>query len=446
MRLGEWTAFNTYGLTIGPSGTLFGFRGAVKYTAGYRLANGTRFVGPESETDKLEISDIIVGVLWRNSLAQFVVNGIVVRSFDISTAGHVIDFFTIDCEEYADVTHLAGRTFLATVNFGADQDSYATPPESPVLYECTATITWPTQWMDVWSTPPTSISNSGNSEYEEHTELSPLFWKNLKKLEMKTSADPIVLEPETETLLAAMTVQPAGGKMYVINSAIAALKDSGYWSRFDRFGIMKAAQNQQHGLLDWKDPTQSLALTGSASWNTTDGACGSLTGTSHVATGFNPTSDGVNYTQNDGSLNIYVTDDSSLSDHAALLGVSVSGYESLLEIAPGYDRISGKINSTGTTRNDADTLPATPFLVSIDRDGASSCGVSLNDVDVTTIGATNASNGLPNAELFMFSWNLGGSTSYQSDAKAAAWWVGGSFTGAERLEIIEIIDNYFAEM
>lgn len=57
-------------------------------------------------------------------------------------------------------------------------------------------------------------------------------------------------EPETESLLARMSVQPSGARAGTIDALIVRLKEAGVWTRLDGLYVM-AAHTAQASLLNW---------------------------------------------------------------------------------------------------------------------------------------------------------------------------------------------------
>lgn len=64
---------------------------------------------------------------------------------------------------------------------------------------------------------------------------------------------PIGVEPETTTLVNAMTVAPTAVRQTNINNLIKSLKDSGVWSKLDVLHLYRA-HTEQAARLNWKNP------------------------------------------------------------------------------------------------------------------------------------------------------------------------------------------------
>ncbi len=73
---------------------------------------------------------------------------------------------------------------------------------------------------------------------------------------MRTALKPALLaalQPETNTLLAAMTSPQPGNRRLTINRLIAALKQSGVWAKLDLLYVLAAGDSQAAGI-NWKTP------------------------------------------------------------------------------------------------------------------------------------------------------------------------------------------------
>lgn len=186
--------FRTSGLTIGSSGTLNAFIGVIKYIAGADLALGVKTVGPSSASDILDVADVIVGILYRNTSVDYIVGGVVVSTSSLTTAnttgGRVIVYDNLLGSD-AGVSLLAGRTRDAYVDLSHAQGSTVsavkgTGDYDPSLYTQVVSIEWPQQWMYI-----EMLDGATNNIFEEHIELAPIFWRNVIGFEVLTDTDPL---------------------------------------------------------------------------------------------------------------------------------------------------------------------------------------------------------------------------------------------------------------
>lgn len=75
---------------------------------------------------------------------------------------------------------------------------------------------------------------------------------------------------EAVALFAAMSVQPDATRKGLINACIVSLKASGVWAKEDWL-VVFAAHDEQAGLLNWKDPSQSFSKVGLVTFTTDRG-------------------------------------------------------------------------------------------------------------------------------------------------------------------------------
>lgn len=107
-----------------------------------------------------------------------------------------------------------------------------------------------------------------------------------------------VVNAETTTLLAAMSVQPDMRRTIIIDTFIGALKTAGVWSKIDVMWVL-AAHDEQAGRLNWKSPGSfTLTAVNSPTFTTDRGFAGNQS-TSYLDTGWDWGTNGVQYTQND---------------------------------------------------------------------------------------------------------------------------------------------------
>lgn len=112
------------------------------------------------------------------------------------------------------------------------------------------------------------------------------------------------MEAESVALFAAMSSQPDSARKVLINTLIAALKAAGVWSKIDVMWVL-AAHHEQAGRLNWKSPG-SFTITVVNSWTfTTDRGFAGDGVSGNGDTGFAPSTDAVQFTQNNGLIGVY---------------------------------------------------------------------------------------------------------------------------------------------
>lgn len=158
----------------------------------------------------------------------------------------------------------------------------------------------------------------------------------------------VVLEPETETLVAAMTPEPDFARQIVINNLIVALKAAGIWSLLDVLWVF-AAHAQQPATLNWKAPASFTATPVSAPTFTVDrGFTGNGT-TSYLAPGWSPDT-GVQYQQNSAHLAGWSLTAGATSNTQLILGMTGAGPPSILLVPRAVgDAMSAFVNDDAAT-------------------------------------------------------------------------------------------------
>jgi hypothetical protein len=237
-----------------------------------------------------------------------------------------------------------------------------------------------------------------------------------------------VWDPDAEALFARMTAQPDNARKIVINDCIVALKAAGAWPLLDVLWVL-AAHDEQAALLNWKGVTAPLVALNTA-FAVDRGFTGSVAVSARIHTRYNPTVNGVNYTQDDASLWVWSRTGSlsSVGDVgtivppiAVVCAMNANGDISIgiNDAAPNETGTPSSIGFSGASRSDAGFKKAWHN------------GVQLGADMLTT------SNGVPDMEQ----WICGASpSSYSTRQIAAAAW-GASLAGME-LAFYQAIAGY----
>jgi hypothetical protein len=128
---------------------------------------------------------------------------------------------------------------------------------------------------------------------------------------------------EAIDLAAQMSTRPTPGRLDLINNTIVALKGAGIWQKLDVFWML-AAETSQAGRLNWKSPgTFTCSEVNSPTFTANRGYAGNGS-SSYLNTGWDASTNGVNYTQNGGGYFIW-NRTSRAASTAASFGVYDSG-------------------------------------------------------------------------------------------------------------------------
>lgn len=113
-----------------------------------------------------------------------------------------------------------------------------------------------------------------------------------------------IVNAETTTLLAAMSVQPDVRRTIIIDTFIGALIAAGVWTKIDVMWVL-AAHDEQAGRLNWKSPgTFTLTAVNSPTFTTDRGFAGNGS-TSYLDTGWDRSTNAVQLTQNNAHASVY---------------------------------------------------------------------------------------------------------------------------------------------
>ncbi len=132
------------------------------------------------------------------------------------------------------------------------------------------------------------------------------------------------MQPETSTLLAAVTSPQPGNRRLVINRLIAALKQTGVWEKLDLLYVLAAADTQAAGL-NWKLPGAfSLSAVNSPTFVADRGYTGNGS-SSYLDTAWTPGTNAVQFQLNSAALGVYTTTDKGTAGNTIAVGASLSG-------------------------------------------------------------------------------------------------------------------------
>lgn len=132
------------------------------------------------------------------------------------------------------------------------------------------------------------------------------------------------------------------------NNFVLALKAAGIWSKLDAFWVYATTGDQNFASLNWKNPSlYQHTLSGTFSFRSKGGLTPS-SATSHIVTNWNPSTNGVQYTQDNASRSVYVTTSSlaSATPVSALDGNTTANVNSIRNVVTTAYRINSVTNGT----------------------------------------------------------------------------------------------------
>lgn len=200
----------------------------------------------------------------------------------------------------------------------------------------------------------------------------------------------VVLEPETETLVAAMTPEPDFARQIVINNLIVALKAGGIWPLLDILYVF-AAHAQQPATLNWKAPANFVATPVSSPTFTVDRGFSGNGASAYLAPGWSP-SDGPQYQQDSAHVSGWSLSPGSASATEQLVGTSTGTSPDIL-LGPRFTGdLFRMIVNDGTASSTIASTNRDGFFIA-NRSGASARqgyrnGASLGSDAVASTGET----------------------------------------------------------
>jgi hypothetical protein len=254
------------------------------------------------------------------------------------------------------------------------------------------------------------------------------------------SAEPsAAYSPEATALFAAMTVQPDATRKGVIDTFIETMIADGVWAKIDALWVPRA-HDAQAGRLNWKSPSNfALTAVNSPTFTTDRGYEGNAS-SMYLNTGWNPATNGVNYTQNSMSAGGYLTP-SVGPDTTATRYILGCVNTHRLELAPriASDRFYGAANSAAdnaagsTTRYGLTAINrAASTTMVFYRNGSSAASVSENSTGVPAAGQS----------MFLLANNNAGTPANYIDNQIGFAFVGGSLTAGEHAALDAALDTY----
>lgn len=197
---------------------------------------------------------------------------------------------------------------------------------------------------------------------------------------------------QASTIFAAFTTPPVSARQALINSLVGSLLSAGIWASLDCLYLLAAADSQA-ALINWKNPgTFNATLVNAPSFVADLGYTGNGS-TSYVETGYNISSGGGTFAQNNAHMGLFVLTNSAQT--AANMGVGVSNY-SHISSRNTSDQISVRINSNVGGVAIA-SITNSIGLTAWSRTGAATSTVYKNGVNVGT--SVTASSALVNETI-----------------------------------------------
>lgn len=222
---------------------------------------------------------------------------------------------------------------------------------------------------------------------------------------------------------------PSAGQQVKQNQLVVDLKAAGVWSLLDVFYVFATDGNNNFATLNWKAPSSfKLTITGGVTF-TADQGFNSNGTTGYLATGWNPSTNGVNLTLNSASIATYIYN--HVTENKYDLGTAPnftgSGPWLYFRADDGFGSTIASVNagSTSVTANGGNSVG---FWMSQRKDATNNY-IFKNGAQVDV--EADASTSVANAELFLLCVRNGTAPSFFSTKKLSMFSAGASLNGLE---------------
>jgi hypothetical protein len=205
------------------------------------------------------------------------------------------------------------------------------------------------------------------------------------------------LDPATLQWLAQLGTRPSFVTISAVNTFIRQCKADGNWTLLDRFWLF-AQDVQANAKVSIPNPTSTqITEVNAPAWSANNGYTSNGT-TSYLNSNYNPSTNGVNYVQNSGSIHLKIQTNTAS-------GVQVEmGVGDMANVNPGtwiwsraFTNLSG-LRINGNTTLTAANADASGFYQSI-RNASNARALYMNGVLLSSDAA--ASTGLPNGNIYI---------------------------------------------
>lgn len=236
-----------------------------------------------------------------------------------------------------------------------------------------------------------------------------------------------MLDATTVAIINRLTTKPGKGIQLAMDEYIRGLKREGIWTDLDVLWVpaLYGHSGEQGALMEWKNGgTFDASKVGSPTFSAGGVRNNSTTG--YLNLNWGPTPDGVNYTQTDASVGVYVTSTATDAANTGRYDIgSFGGNANTYLNAWRSTSVGGRMVSTGT--GDCATSISTRVGLSMFNRTDSSTATGYRDG--SSIGALGSQSNGPISstyDWYLTVLNNGGGPSSPSDDTIALAWAGAS--------------------
>lgn len=253
--------------------------------------------------------------------------------------------------------------------------------------------------------------------------------------------DGSAFDTEAQAYFDNLTTPLSDDRQDTINTFVVMLKDSlgieTLGQYFDRLWIF-ANETSESALKSIVNSTSTNATLVDAPAFAVDRGFTGNGSSSYINTQYNPTADGIAYTQNDASYGVYSRTDSQ-DDDQELGGKDAASVYSILKLRSTANEVEGRINqAVGTS---AVSNSNSSGLILINRPNATTIQYFRNLAQVGTTRNIN-STGVPDVTYYIMAWHNGASVSGYSTKQFAFAYMGKSLTTVEVRKLFNCVEWY----
>lgn len=241
---------------------------------------------------------------------------------------------------------------------------------------------------------------------------------------------------EAKTLFRSMNVQPEPTRKALINNTINQLKSSGIWDKMDLL-YMFAGHDSDACLLNWKSPSLYKCTNIASTPFTVDRGYTSNGTSQYLKTGWNPATNGVNFTLNDAAVGAYSRTNITAANDIIIGNGDGSANQTAIFPKISGNSLQGRINNNGGF-NIQSVVSDSLGMLSVVRTASNISSLYKRAV---ALGSSTNSTIIPSSELYILSFNNNGSPILWFHGQCSFAYAGSSSINQTTLNTI--IEGYY---
>lgn len=249
-------------------------------------------------------------------------------------------------------------------------------------------------------------------------------------------------DADAQAFFDACDTEPSAAAKTAINDLVTGLKADAIWDELDAFWPM-CMEDSQAGRLNLKSPGDfTLTAVNSPTFTAKYGWAGNGT-SSYLNTGWDPATNGSNYTQNDASFGCWVDAGTDSGSNVAVIMGGFATRGSILYPRLSAGTVAYYINSSVSSASTS-TVTTRQGLTVAERIGASSVQVFRDGASLGT--DTETSGALAAADVYIGAGNNNGTAFGYSDNRISCAFVAGSLGSTKQGDLYDRLDTFRTAM